>query len=314
MFVVCGEALYDMFVIGEGPKGQADVDARAGGSPFNVAIGMARQGAQSALLTGLSTDAMGQRLAGILAEEGVDPSCLIRTDRRTTLSLVDLDPSGSPAYAFYGDGSADTGLTFGDLPRMDAGVTGLHFGSYSIAVQPVADAFVRLAEREADRFISLDPNVRPTIQPDMAVWRTWIDHFRQFAGLIKVSQEDLEMLFPGADPFDIARGWASDGPGMVVVTQGGDSVLAVKGGEEMQVPAYVVEVEDTVGAGDAFQATLLAALTVNSDPTATLNGMSGDAVEALLHRAAAAAAITCSRRGAALPTTAEIDTFLAERA
>ncbi len=314
MFVVCGEALYDLFVTGEGARGQADIDARPGGSPFNVSIGMARQGAEAALMTGLSTDAMGERLAGILDDEGVSPAYLMRTDRRTTLSLVDLDPSGSPAYAFYGNGSADTSLTGDDLPPLGEDVTGLHFGSYSIAVQPVADAFVRLAERARGLFVSLDPNVRPTIQPDMQVWRAWIDHFREVATLIKVSEEDLLLLYPDRDAADIAREWAGGAAELVVVTRGGGAVLSVRGDEAFSVSPPQVEVVDTVGAGDTFQATLLAALTVEGDPAGTLRAMDSAAVEALLTRAAMAAAITCSRRGAELPTTVEIDSFLEGRA
>lgn len=312
MFVVCGEALYDLFVTGEGQGGQADIDARAGGSPFNVSLGMARQGADVALLTGVSRDRMGERLAGILAKEGVSAQYLLRSDRRTTLSLVDLDASGSPSYAFYGDGSADTGVTAAEMPSLGAGVTGLHFGSYSLAVPPVADAFAALAEREAGRFIALDPNVRPTIQPDMAVWRNRIDHFRRFATLVKVSDEDLSMLYPGMDPLDVARDWATGAAALVVVTRGGGEVLALHGGEVFSVTPPRVTVVDTVGAGDTFQATLLAALCAQPDPAAALRMMGRDAVEALLQRAAVAAAITCSRRGAELPTAAEIDQFMSE--
>lgn len=314
MFVVCGEALYDMFVTGEGAHGQFGVDARAGGSPFNVALGMARQGAEVGLLTGLSTDAMGRRLAGVLADEGVAPDYLVRTDRRTTLSVVDLGPDGAPAYAFYGSDSADCGLRVDDLPALGDDVTGLHFGSYSIAVTPVADALAALASREAHRFLSLDPNVRPTIQPDFDVWKARIDPLRRLAGLVKVSDEDLDLLYPGAAPLDIARDWAAQGPGMVVVTRGGGDVLAVRGGDTLTVAARQVDVIDTVGAGDTFQATLLAALGEHADPAAALSGMTREGVEALLGRAAAAAAITCSRRGADLPRTADIDTFLQERA
>jgi len=314
MFVVCGEALYDMFVTGEGTNGQFDVDARAGGSPFNVALGMARQGAGVGLLTGLSTDAMGRRLAGMLAEEGVAAEYLVRTDRRTTLSVVDLGPDGGPAYAFYGSDSADCGLRIDDLPALGAQVTGLHFGSYSIAVTPVADALAALAARESHRFISLDPNVRPTIQSDMDVWKARIDHLRRLAGLVKVSDEDLGLLYPGAAPLDIARDWAAQGPEMVVVTGGAGDVLAVRGAETLTVSASKVDVVDTVGAGDTFQATLLAALGGHADPRAALSGMTRGGVEALLGRAAAAAAITCARRGADLPVSADIDGFLKERA
>lgn len=313
MFIVCGEALYDMFVTGEGENGQFAVDARAGGSPYNVATGMALQGSDVALLTGLSNDSMGERLARCLIGRGVSSDYLVRSDRRTTISVVDVGPDGGPAYAFYGAESADCSLDDADIPAIGADVVGLHFGSYSIAVPPVADAFARLAEREARRFISLDPNVRATIQPDMEVWKQRIDHFRGLAGVVKVSEEDLGLLYPDTPPLDVARGWAAGNPAMVIVTQGGSEVLAIRGEDEIRIATERVEVIDTVGAGDAFQATLLAGLSKYSDPVASIRAMGIDEVRALLRRASAAGSITCSRRGAQLPTAADIDQFLVER-
>ncbi len=326
MFLVCGEALYDFFLpkdekkngdtekvdqINGNTSGAVTFDARPGGSPYNVSIGMSRLGASSALLTGLSNDMLGTLLNRVLKTEGVSPDYLIRTSRQTTLSLVGVDESGGPSYAFYGKGSADTSLTEADLPMIGADISGLHFGSFSIAVNPVADAFAALAAREKDRFISLDPNVRPTIEPDMAVWRARIDALRPFTNLLKVSDEDLSMLYPDTDPVDVVRSWSKDGPAMVVLTRGGSEAVAHRAGEEFRVVPPKTEVIDTVGAGDTFMASLLADLTAGEDPAKHLTEMPSASVETLINRAATAAAITCERRGADLPTADDLAARLA---
>ncbi len=312
MFLICGEALYDFFLVEEGASGSLRFDARPGGSPYNVAIGMARLGASSALLTGISNDMLGARLSTILQDEGVNQNYLVRTGRRTTLSLVGVDESGGPSYAFYGIGSADCSLTEADLPQINPEIRGLHFGSYSIAVKPVADAFAALLARTPGRFVSLDPNVRPTIEPDMAVWRQRIDTLRPQTTLLKVSDEDIAMLHPNTDPIEIVREWSRSGPTLVVLTRGGEEVVAVRGDELFHAKPPTTEVIDTVGAGDTFMASLLAGVSGQSDPAAYLKTLSKSGVESLLNRAATAAAITCSRRGADLPTTADVAQFLGE--
>jgi len=314
MFLVCGEALYDLFVADGDAPGHLRMDARPGGSPFNVAIGLSRLGAPSALLTGMSGDMLGARLASVLDGEGVGTEYLVATGRRTTLSVVGVDGEGVPSYIFYGDGSADCGLTEADLPALGSDVKGLHFGSYSTVVQPVADAFMALAKRHSDLFLSLDPNVRPTIEPDFAVWRARVDALRPLTGLVKVSDEDLGMLYPDDDPVDIVRGWARDGPALVVLTRGAEGVVGVRGEETFHATPPGTEVVDTVGAGDTFMAALLAGVSREADPAGTLRSMPGEAVSALLARAATAAAITCSRRGADLPTAAELDRHMKESA
>lgn len=306
MFLICGEALYDLFLAEEGGSGHLGFEARPGGSPYNVAIGMARLGEPAALLTGLSDDMLGARLAAVLAEEGVSADYLIRTGRRTTLSLVGVDETGGPSYAFYGVGSADCSLTEADLPAIGSEVRGIHFGSYSIAVQPVADAFAALAAAQAGQFISLDPNVRPTIEPDMAVWHRRIDALRRIARLVKVSDEDIGMLYPDADPVEVVREWAQDGPMMVVLTRGGLEAVAVRGQDVVRYRPPKIEVVDTVGAGDTFMAALLADLGAQADPSGHLSALTPDGIEALLRKASIAAGITCGRRGADLPTKQDL--------
>jgi fructokinase len=308
VFLVCGEALFDFFLESEAGPAAATFAARAGGSPFNVAIGLRRLGQEAGLLTGLSRDLLGQRVVQVLAAEGVSTAYAIPTDRPTTISLVGLDAAGVPAYQFYDNGSADTGVTPADLPVLGPEVAGLHFGSYSLAVAPVADAIAALARGKDGRFVSVDPNVRPTVEPDMDVWRARLAVLMPLADLVKISAEDLALLRPGTTPEAFATELTALGVTLVVVTDGGAAAMGwTSAGLHATAVPPRVKVIDTVGAGDTFQAALLARLLRgDAGPKAALEGLDGDGLAALLDYAARAAAITCSRRGADLPRAAEL--------
>lgn len=308
MFLVCGEALFDFFLESEAGPAASTYAARAGGSPFNVAIGLSRLGQPSGLLTGLSTDLLGQRLAQVLDAEGVSQRYAIPTSRPTTLSLVGLDTDGVPAYQFYDEGSADTGVRPEDLPVLGDEVTGLHFGSYSLAAAPVADAFAALATRHRHGFISIDPNVRPNVEPDMAIWRSRLDHLFPLADLVKISAEDLELLWPGREADSFAEDVLRRGVKLVVVTDGGEAAHGwTANGLHASATPPRVTVVDTVGAGDTFQASLIARLHRHPEgPSAALDALDAEALVATLDYAARAAAITCSRRGADLPRASEL--------
>jgi len=138
MFVVCGEALMDVFTSGETATGVA-LDARIGGSPFNVAVGLARLGQAVAFCGGLSSGLLGRRLRRALSDEGVATGCAPALDAPTTLSLVELDERGVPAYAFYGTGGADRLLPRSALDAVPVAARAFHFGSYAMVVEPVAE-------------------------------------------------------------------------------------------------------------------------------------------------------------------------------
>jgi len=308
MFVVCGEALMDVYTGEATPTGLA-LDARIGGSPLNVAQGLARLGRPVAFLAGLSTDAFGERLLASLTAEGVDTSLVVRSDAPSTLSVVSVDARGVPRYAFHGTGAADRQLTPETLPALPPSVRVLQFGSYALAVEPVGSALRGLASRERERrLIAYDPNVRLNVEPDVAHWRALVDQMVSVAHLVKVSDEDLGLLYPSEAPEQIAARWLSQGAVLVAVTRGGHGASAWTRTAQADVPTPQVKVIDTVGAGDTFQAGLLTWLDEHDAlaPEA-LAALDDTSLGAMLRFAAKAAAITCSRRGADMPRRAELD-------
>ncbi|MEE4131803.1 carbohydrate kinase family protein [Pseudomonas viridiflava] len=306
MFLVCGEALFDIFTRADtgSALNKLGFDAIAGGSPFNVAIGLRRLGVESALFAGLSTDYLGRRLRAVLDDEQVSAEHLIEFDAPTTLAMVAVGADGSPTYSFRGDGCADRQLRLEHLPRLDDKVRGIHVGSFSLVVQPIADTLLALVARESGkRLISLDPNVRLNPAPDIERWRSQIAAFAEHAHMIKVSDEDLHLLYPGRDPETIAEGWLSRHTHLVIVTRGtqGASIFTREHGT-WSIPAKNVVTVDTVGAGDTFQAALLTFLTERQlDTPKALSELTKDMLDQMLDFATSAAALTCTRVGPDLP-------------
>lgn len=308
MFLICGEALFDLF--GEaGAEDSTTFDARIGGSPFNVAMGLARLGEEAGFFGGISTDALGEKLVGKFRKEGVSERYILRTDYLTTLSLVQKDAAGHPAYTFYGANAADRMVTVDDLPDFPAPPLFLHVGSYTALVEPVASALKALIDKERDNtLISFDPNIRPTVEPDMTLWRQNTEKLAPIADVIKVSDEDLALIAPNEPVDHIARRWLSGGTKLVIVTRGGDGASAYAADFQIDCPGIKVKVEDTVGAGDTFQAALLAGLKkLGAVDRRTLAALDEQRTGRLLDFAVQAAAITCSRRGADLPRIAELE-------
>jgi len=306
VIVVCGEALMDVFVTNDTPTGVA-LDARIGGSPLNVAIGLARLRQPVAFFGAVSRGVLGDRLMRALREEGVITDCVARLKAPTTLGLVALDASGVADYAFYGDGAADRLLpidALADVPPAQA----FNFGSYAMVVEPTASALRALVEREHARsVIAYDPNVRLNVEPDLDRWRDTLAWMAARCAILKVSDEDLRRLYPGEPVDALAAAWLAAGTALVVVTRGELGCCAWTSGERIELAAPHVAVVDTVGAGDTFQAALLTALAEQEvlDRDA-LRSLPGATLRAVLSFAVRAASITCSRRGADLPRRAEL--------
>lgn len=309
MIVVCGEALFDVFPGARTPGG-IELAARIGGSPFNLAVGLARLGAPPAFFGGLSRDLFGQRLYGALEAEQVDLSSAPRPDAQTALVMVSLDQHCVPSYRFYGSATAERRVLPGDLARVPVDAAVIHVGSYCMVAEPVAGTLRALVERQLGRsLIAYDPNIRLAIEPSVQVWRDTLEWMLPRTGLLKVSDEDLRHLYPHWTPEDFARHALKRGVQLVVVTRGGQGVFAASaGGAAADIPAVPVQVVDSVGAGDTFQAGLLSWLwrrgVLGADG---LRSLDSPTLAQALHFAARAAAITCSRRGADLPRLGEVE-------
>jgi len=307
MLMVCGEALLDVFAAGETRTGLT-LDANVGGSPFNVAVGLARLGQPSAFLSAISTGFAGERLMRALTAEGVDTGPVARLDAPTTLSLIGLDAHGVPSYAFYGDGCADRELHPADLQRVPAGLQAVNVGSYATVVEPIASTLRALVEREhTHTLIAYDPNIRLNVEPDIERWRDQLEWMLPRTHLLKASEEDLALLAPGVGIDVWAASVLARGVKAVVVTRGALGAVAWTAHTSATVAPVPVAVVDTVGAGDTFQAALLTWLAehgrLNGD---ALGALTLGELTAALTFAAQAAAITCSRRGADMPRRAEL--------
>ncbi|MDF2795289.1 MAG: carbohydrate kinase [Pseudomonas orientalis] len=311
MYLVCGEALFDFFCE-EDASGQAaklNYKAIAGGSPFNVAVGLRRLGIASGFFAGISNDYLGRRLLQVLKDEGVSEDFLVSFDAPTTLAMVAVGANGSPQYSFRGEGCADRQLQLSHLPPLGDEIRGLHVGSFSLVVQPIGDTLLNLVKRESGkRLISLDPNVRLNPQPDIQLWRDRMAELVKHADLIKVSDEDLHLLYPEQSPESVLQGWLQHRCQLVFLTRGGDgaSVFSRRHGSWSQ-PAVDIVMADTVGAGDTFQAALIGWLTEHQlDSVEGLQQLSREQIDAMLGFAIRAAALTCTRTGPDLPYRSQL--------
>lgn len=296
MILVCGEALVDVF-----PDGSVS----PGGSPFNVAIGLARLGSPVALAAPISDDPRGALLRAALVREGVDTGALRALPSATPAACVTLSADGSPEYSFQGLDELDLGLS----PSDSAGATCLHAGSYAL-VSRASEALLN-SFRNAPRsvLLSLDPNVRTAMEPSLQRWRDAVTAFAAQANLIKASEEDIGTLAgPNADSDAVAAAWLSDRCPLVALTRGekGATLFSRRHGR-IDAAAHRVEPVDTVGAGDSFQAAFLAGLDrAGARSAEALDALSRDALGRLLETAVKASALTCARRGADPPTEAEL--------
>lgn len=308
MILCCGEALIDMIPVPLGPGGDAFAP-HCGGAVFNTAIALGRLGVRAGLLTGLSSDLFGQRLAAALTASHVDGSHLIVSDRPSTLAFVHL-VDGHATYNFFDIGSAGRMLSPGDMPAIGEDVSALYFGGISLASEPGADAYAALLEKEGgDRAVMIDPNIRPAFIEDDARYRARLSRMIARADIVKVSDEDLDWIAPAALSLrDKVETMRAAGAAVVILTRGDAGAQGfLPGGEEVHVAANRVEISDTVGAGDTFNAGVLASLAdrglLRKDRLAAL---SPDALREALSHGARVAAVTVSRAGANPPWAEEL--------
>lgn len=310
MILSCGESLID-FVPETDPEGRKLYSPCPGGSPFNTAIAAARLGVPTAFFSKISTDFFGDLLFDRLAPNQVGTDFVLRGPEPTTLAFVERDEAGNARYAFYSKGSADRTITFAELPHtLPNEITCIQIGSVALILEPVATSLERFVERESHtRVIAFDPNVRPTVMENEEAYRARIQRILKHTSILKISDEDLEWLFPNQQPNTAARQLADDGIPFVVLTRGKDGATAFGPGfsveqESMPVPGGVA---DTVGAGDSFHGGLLAALHHAGMLTpAAIRSLDESVARKVLEFAGRVAAITCSRPGADPPWAKEM--------
>ena len=309
MFLCCGDALFDMFSTPTERLGSVALNGFVGGSPMNVASGLARLGHPSRYFTKLSSDLFGVRMRDWLTANGIDTSLSLDTDLNTTLAIVELAEDGSARYVFYTNDTADVSIARSELPSsLPADIKLLHFGSYTTAVEPTAGSLAHFAKvQSASRVVSYDPNLRPSIEPDIDKWREMFASFSGSAKLIKASDEDIETLLGPDREDNFVANCFSQGAQLVFITRGPEGASGFKpDGTAVQVGGVSVDVVDTVGAGDTFQAATLHWLQSNGHlGTAEITGDVD--MQASMSFAIRAAAVTCTRQGADLPTLADLN-------
>ncbi|SFL42480.1 carbohydrate kinase family protein [Shimia haliotis] len=312
MILCCGEALIDL-IPSPTVSGEAGFVPHSGGAVFNTAISLGRLGAGAGLLSGLSSDLFGQQLLRDLQASHVDTSHLVISHRPTTLAFVHLS-DGQATYSFFDENSAGRMLQVTDFPEISPEVSVLYFGGISLACEPGADAYAALAKQgKDDKVIVLDPNIRTGFIGDEARFRARLNLMLSCADIVKVSDEDLHWMFPGDDPVDqkISR-ILSEGAKLAILTEGGDGASAwTATGQTAQVPVTPVQVVDTVGAGDTFNAGVLACLDKRSLlKKSTLGTLSHADLKATLSFGTKVAGVTVSRAGANSPWHHELEEAL----
>lgn len=306
MILCAGEALIDMLPR-ETREGGTAFQPFPGGAVFNTAIALGRLGAPSGFFSGLSTDFFGEMLIDSLNASNVDAGFAARSDRTTTLAFVRL-VDGQASYAFYDENTAGRLLSASDLPQIGNDVKALFFGGISLVVEPCAETYEALMKREAGtRCIMMDPNVRPGFIKDEKTYRDRILRMLGMTDVVKVSDEDLQWLMGEGDIGAKARELLDLGPAVVFVTKGAEGVTAYYDGGELFVASRRVEVVDTVGAGDTFNAGVLAAFhELGVLDKNAIRSLSDEVLEAAMTLGARAAAVTVSRAGANPPTRDEL--------
>lgn len=298
-----GESLIDAVTSG------GSVTEHVGGSPLNVAVGLARLGHPTEFASWWGPDARGRRIAAALTDAGVVSRPGSDGATFTTVAHATIDADGQASYHF----DMESGVApLADLGQADH----LHSGSIGAALDPggaaIADAIGRWRDQAT---VSFDPNARPTLMGHPDQTRPRVEHLVSLADVVKASDEDLAWLYPGESMAEVMRAWMSLGPSLVVVTTGADGAHALLDSTHIEhIAPRRVEVADTVGAGDSFMAGLIGGLLdaeLLGGPAARtrLRADAWPAVAVALRHAVAASAITVSHHGAYAPTPPEVSAF-----
>ena len=298
--LVVGEALIDVVQHAGQPLGE-----HVGGSPLNVAVGLALLGRRVEFLTWIGDDDRGRRIADYLHDGGVDLAEGSVGASRTATALAELDETGSATYQF------DIEWRLPSNPGVTAPLV-LHTGSIATALEPGCGAVAELIDtHSATTTITFDPNVRPAFFENAEEALSRVEEIIARSDVVKASDEDMRWLDPHSSPEDLAARWLALGPAIVAVTFGPLGSFAVCADGDERIPAYPAEVVDTVGAGDAFMTGLIDGLwdlaLLGGHRREQLHDIRADRLRHVLKVAALSSALTVARPGAALPDRATRD-------
>lgn len=307
MILCCGEALIDMLPRTT-TEGEAAFAPYVGGAVFNSAIALGRLGAPAGFFSGLSSDLFGGQFREALGASKVSSTYAHTSPRPTTLAFVRLT-NGQATYTFYDENTAGRMLTVDDLPKLGTEIEAMLFGAISLISEPAGSAYEEFMRREYEsRVMMLDPNIRPNFIPDKAKHLRRIREMMAMADIVKLSDEDLKWFDEAGSHEDVVRNWLDRGPKLIVVTHGGEGAVGYSKSHKVTVMPQKVQVVDTVGAGDTFNAGILASLHEQGLLTkAAIGDLPEDAIRKALELGARAAAVTVSRAGANPPWRHEID-------
>ena len=310
MILSCGDALID-FVPVAAADGRGAVRPAVGGSCLNVAVGIARLGAPAGFVGGISTDLFGRMIADHATASHVDLRHAVRTAHQTTLAFVRI-VEGESQYAFYDAETASANWSYrrGSIP-FDA-IEAVHFGSTTLVHERgAAQAGALIADARGSATISFDPNCRPNLVQDRTAYGARVSAFAESADIVKLSDVDFDYLYGEEASADWASAMLARGPSLIVITRGTKGVQAWhrKAGA-IDVDPPKVEVVDTIGAGDSFQAALLFALReLGCLERVKLRALGASELRRALSFACACAAVTCTRAGADPPRRSEVGTL-----
>jgi fructokinase len=295
---VCGEVLIDLI-----PDASGERTPHVGGGPANTARALARLGHDVQFIDGISSDKYGQMSEKELLDDEVKLDLALKSDKPTCLAIITLNENGGASYQFEIDGTATFEFSAEWLPdpsRYKPQV--LHIGTLVTVIQPGADVLFDWALQVAEFApIVFDPNVRSVVMSDHEKYVEAVERWVSISSVVKVSDDDMAWLYPDQNYEAVAKRWIDAGAALVVVTRGASGLVGFTAVGSVEVPGVKVEVADTVGAGDTVGAIIVEAMIEKG-----ILDLTGDVLKSVLHRAAVAAGITCSRKGAQPPYKHEL--------
>jgi fructokinase len=295
---VCGEVLIDLIPGADGVR-----VAHVGGGPANTAKALARLGHDVHFIDGISSDQYGQMSRQELLDDEVKLDLALMSDKPTCTAEVTLAADGSASYLFTIDGTATFDFSDSWLPdpsRYKPQV--LHIGTLVTIIEPASSVLYDWAIKVAEFApIVFDPNIRPSVVGDRVRYAAAVEKWAAISSIIKLSDDDVQWLYPDESFESVAQRWISQGASVVVITRGSQGLIGFSAAGSVEVPGVKIEVVDTVGAGDTVGAILVEAMIEKG-----LENLQGEVLKATLHRAAVAAGITCSRKGAQPPYKHEL--------